>query len=111
VCVIPTLSMNALSAADLKGNAVIAITEGLLSRLTRPQIEAVIAHEAHHILSGDCLETTVAQACWHLSALVESRLKHHADNNSSSCPLSCLVAAHLKQCGEYVHITRTGVSC
>ncbi len=58
--VIPTLSMNALAVADLKGEAVIGITEGLLSRLTRPQLEAVIAHEAHHILSGDCLETTVA---------------------------------------------------
>ena len=70
--VIPTLSMNALSAADLKGNAVIAITEGLLSRLTRPQIEAVVAHEANHILSGDCLETTVAASLFGiLSAFVE----------------------------------------
>ena len=58
--VIPSLSMNALAAEDLKGNALIAVTEGLLARLTRPQIESVVAHEAHHILSGDCLETTVA---------------------------------------------------
>jgi heat shock protein HtpX len=58
--VIPSLSMNALAAADLRGEAVIGVTEGLLSRLNRPQLEAVIAHEAHHILSGDCLETTVA---------------------------------------------------
>jgi heat shock protein HtpX len=58
--VIPSLSLNALAVADLKGEAVIGITEGLLSRLTRPQLEAVVAHEAHHILSGDCLETTVA---------------------------------------------------
>lgn len=58
--VIPTLSLNALAVADLKGEAVIGITEGLLSRLSRPQLETVIAHEAHHILSGDCLETTIA---------------------------------------------------
>lgn len=58
--VIPSLSLNALAAADLRGDAVIAVTEGLLSRITRPQIEAVVAHEAHHVLSGDCLETTVA---------------------------------------------------
>lgn len=58
--IIPTLSMNALSAVDLRGNSIIAITEGLLSRLSRPQAEAVVAHEAYHILSGDCLETTVA---------------------------------------------------
>lgn len=60
--VIPSLSLNALAAADLKGQAVIGITEGLLSRLSRPQLESVIAHEAHHILSGDCLETTIASS-------------------------------------------------
>jgi Zn-dependent protease with chaperone function len=60
--VIPSFSMNALAVADLKGEAVIGITEGLLSRLTRPQLETVVAHEAHHILSGDCLETTVASS-------------------------------------------------
>ncbi len=60
--VIPSLSMNALAAADLRGEAVIGITEGLLSRLTRPQLETVIAHEVHHVLSGDCLETTVASS-------------------------------------------------
>jgi heat shock protein HtpX len=70
--VIPTLSMNALAASDLNGNAVIAVTEGLLSRLTRPQLEAVVAHEAHHILSGDCLETTVAASLFGaLSSFVE----------------------------------------
>jgi heat shock protein HtpX len=70
--VIPSLSLNALAAADLKDEAVIGITEGLLSRLTRPQLESVIAHEAHHILSGDCLETTVAASLFGtLSSLVE----------------------------------------
>lgn len=58
--VIPTLSTNALSAVDLQGNSLIAITEGLLSRISRTQLEAVMAHEAYHILSGDCVESTVA---------------------------------------------------
>lgn len=78
--VIPTLSMNALAAADLQGRAVIGVTEGLLSRLTRPQLEAVVAHEAHHILSGDCLETTVAASLFgSLSSLVD---KYSALNNN-----------------------------
>jgi heat shock protein HtpX len=58
--VIPSFSLNALAATDLKGKALVAITEGLLSRLSRSQLEAVVAHETHHILSGDCLETTMA---------------------------------------------------
>jgi heat shock protein HtpX len=58
--VIPGQAMNALAVDDFKGNALILITEGLISRLSRDQTEAVIAHEAHHILSGDCRESTLA---------------------------------------------------
>ncbi|MBI3610162.1 MAG: M48 family metalloprotease [Nitrospirae bacterium] len=76
--VIPTLAMNALAAVDLRGNATIAITEGLLSRLTRPQLEAVVAHEAHHILSGDCLETTVAASLFGLPAAAVQKLSSAA---------------------------------
>jgi heat shock protein HtpX len=57
--VIPTFGMNAFSMMDFKGRAVIGVTEGLLARLSRPQIEAVVAHEAGHIASGDCLTATV----------------------------------------------------
>ncbi len=83
--VIPSLSLNALAAADLKGQAVIGITEGLLSRLTRPQLETVIAHEAHHILSGDCLETTVASSLFGTwSSLVESLSSTSSRRRTSS---------------------------
>jgi heat shock protein HtpX len=66
--VIPSLSMNALAVADLKGEAVIAITEGLVSRLDRAQLESVIGHEAYHILSGDCLETSIAASLFGMYA-------------------------------------------
>ncbi len=82
--VIPSLSMNALAASDLKGRAVIGITEGLLSRLNRPQIETVVAHEAHHILSGDCLETTIAASLFgSLSSLMD---KYSATAEGQSFP-------------------------
>ena len=83
--VIPSLSMNALAVADLKGEAAIGITEGLLSRLTRPQLETVIAHEAHHILSGDCLETTVASSLFGMwSSLIESLSNTSSRGRTSS---------------------------
>lgn len=72
--VVPSLSMNALAAADLKGDAVIGITEGLLSRISRPQLEAVVAHEAHHVLSGDCLETTIAASIFGIMNTALERL-------------------------------------
>lgn len=58
--VIPISSMNAFALEDFSGRAIIGITEGLLSRLNRNQIEAVVAHEAGHIVSGDCLSTTIS---------------------------------------------------
>jgi heat shock protein HtpX len=79
--VIPSLSMNALAVADLKGNSVIAITEGLLSRLTRSQTEAVLAHEAYHILSGDCMEATVATSIFGLYAAMIEKLQDLGDDN------------------------------
>ena len=57
--VISSTGLNAFSLEDFNHRAIIVVTEGLLGRLNRSQIEAVVAHEAGHIVSGDCLSTTV----------------------------------------------------
>ncbi|KPK40475.1 MAG: hypothetical protein AMJ78_07165 [Omnitrophica WOR_2 bacterium SM23_29] len=57
--VIPTSSLNAFAVSDFKGDAVIGVTEGLLGKLNRSQLEAVVGHEAAHIASGDSLLTTI----------------------------------------------------
>ena len=64
--VIPTMAMNAFALADFSGQAVIGLTEGMLARLTRAQIEAVVGHEAAHIVSGDCLSTTITSSLFEL---------------------------------------------
>lgn len=64
--VIPTMAMNAFAVADFSGRAVIGVTEGMLARLTRAQLEAVVGHEAAHIVSGDCLATTVTTSLFEL---------------------------------------------
>jgi heat shock protein HtpX len=84
--VVPSFSMNALAAADLKGEAVVAITEGLLSRLTRPQLETVVAHEVHHILSGDCLETTVAASLFGTFASAMEKMGAASQGRAFSSP-------------------------
>ncbi len=86
--VIPTLSANALAVADLRGSAVIAMTEGLLSRLTRPQIEAVMAHEAYHVLSGDCLEASLATSFFGVYASALDRLKSEISEEPRAWPLA-----------------------
>lgn len=79
--VIPSLSMNAIAVADLKGNAAIGITEGLLSRLSRDQTEAVLAHEAYHVLSGDCMEATVATSLFGMYAAMIENLRNLGDED------------------------------
>jgi len=60
--IIPTGAMNAFALADLYDRKVVGITEGLLSRADRDELQAVVAHEIAHIVSNDCVETTVSCA-------------------------------------------------
>ena len=57
--IIQTAALNAFSLQDFNGSAVIGVTEGLLSHLNRYQIEAIVGHEAGHIVAGDALTATV----------------------------------------------------
>lgn len=64
--VVLTTAMNAFALMDFEGRRIIGVTEGLLARLSRPQLEAVVGHEAAHIVSGDCLATTVTSSLFSL---------------------------------------------
>lgn len=46
-------SINAFAAGQSHTNAVIGVTYGALSQLTRDELQGVIAHEFSHILNGD----------------------------------------------------------
>jgi Zn-dependent protease with chaperone function len=46
-------AINALAAGYARGQAVIIVTQGTLDRLTRDELQGVIAHEFSHILNGD----------------------------------------------------------
>jgi heat shock protein HtpX len=75
-CVVPISGLNAFAVSDLEGGAVIGVTEGLLGRLNRSQLEAVIAHEAAHIVSEDSLTNTVTCSLFGVySALLEGVTK------------------------------------
>ena len=73
--VLPLSCMNAFSLDDFRNHAVIGVTEGLLSRLNRPQLEAVVAHEAAHIVSKDTLIKTVAVSLFSIYGAIMEHLK------------------------------------
>lgn len=47
------LGINAFAAGTEPGNAVVAVTRGCIQRLTRDELQGVVAHEFSHILNGD----------------------------------------------------------
>ena len=47
------VGINAFAAGTEPGNAVIGVTRGCIQRLTRGELQGVIAHEFSHILNGD----------------------------------------------------------
>jgi Zn-dependent protease with chaperone function/Zn-finger nucleic acid-binding protein len=58
--VVAATGMNAFAFSDMRGSGCIGVTEGALSRLSRQQLQAVVAHEVAHVLSGDYVTTTSA---------------------------------------------------
>ncbi len=60
--VIANPGCNAFSLLDGRGRAAIGATEGLLAKLTRAELSAVVAHEAAHLVHED--SRLVATACF-----------------------------------------------
>ena len=45
--------INALAAGHTPANAAVAVTQGALDRLSREELQGIIAHEFSHVLNGD----------------------------------------------------------
>lgn len=58
--IISSTATNAFAISDGKDFNFVIITEGLLARLNRQELETVIAHEFSHILHGDAVLATLA---------------------------------------------------
>lgn len=53
-------SLNAFTTGFSPRSACVVLTRGMLDKLSRPELEAVLAHEAAHAVSGDCRMMLVA---------------------------------------------------
>ncbi|MEG1771042.1 MAG: protease HtpX, partial [Comamonas sp.] len=52
---------NAFATGAFKNSALVAVSTGLLSGMTREEVEAVIGHEVAHIANGDMVTMTLIQ--------------------------------------------------
>lgn len=53
--------LNAFATGPSKSNSLVAVSTGLLQRMTKDQIEGVLGHEISHIANGDMVTLTLIQ--------------------------------------------------
>ena len=79
-----TVGFNAFAFSDLHGGGVIGVTEGALARLSRQQLQAVVAHEFAHVLSGGYVTVTVSCLLFGIYSSLVEKLDEAADAGSDT---------------------------
>jgi Zn-dependent protease with chaperone function/Zn-finger nucleic acid-binding protein len=85
-----TLGLNAFAFSDLHGGGVVGVTEGALARLSRQQLQGVVAHEFGHVLSGTYVTATVSCLLFGIYSQVGERLEEAtlAASGTRAAPLA-----------------------
>ena len=66
--------MNAFATGANKNSALVAVSEGLLTSMSRDEVEAVLAHEVAHVANGDMVTMTLLQGVLNTFVIAASRL-------------------------------------
>jgi heat shock protein HtpX len=66
--------LNAFATGPTKSRALVAVSTGLLSRMTRDQIEGVLGHEITHVANGDMVTMTLLQGVINAFVMFLSRV-------------------------------------
>ena len=61
VAVYDSPELNAFATGATRDSSLVAVSSGLLSRMDRPEIEAVLGHELTHVANGDMVTLTLLQ--------------------------------------------------
>jgi len=80
------------------GQKIIGVTEGLLFKLQRRHIEAIVAHEAAHLCAGDARERTLLTSLFILPTEILKDILFNVDQEvlyvtRISWPLTLMAAA------------------
>ena len=74
--------VNAFATGPSKGNALVAVSTGLLYNMNEREVEGVLGHEVSHIANGDMVTMTLIQGIVNTFALIFSRLLANVVANS-----------------------------
>ena len=81
VAIYESSDMNAFATGMKKNDALVAVSTGLLSNMSRDEVEAVLAHEITHIACGDMVTLTLIQGVLNTFVILLSRLAANVINN------------------------------
>lgn len=65
---------NAFATGARRNNALVAVSSGLVNRMNRQQVEAVLGHEISHVANGDMVTLTLIQGVVNTFVFVASRV-------------------------------------
>ena len=65
---------NAFATGSNRNNALVAVSTGLLNRMQRGEVEAVLGHEVSHVANGDMITMTLLQGVLNTFVIFLSRV-------------------------------------
>ncbi len=74
VAIFPSDSPNAFATGARRDSALVAVSSGLLQRMDRGEVEAVLGHEVSHIANGDMVTLALIQGVLNTFVLFLSRI-------------------------------------
>lgn len=77
VAIYESPDMNAFATGISRNNALVAVSTGLLQRMRRDEVEAVLGHEVSHVANGDMVTLALIQGVLNTFVIVLSRVIGH----------------------------------
>ncbi len=74
VAIYDSPDINAFATGARRNNALVAVSTGLLGRLSRGELEAVLGHEVSHVANGDMVTLTLIQGVVNTFVIFFSRI-------------------------------------
>lgn len=74
VAIYDSPELNAFATGASRNNSLVAVSTGLLNRMSRPEVEAVIGHELTHVSNGDMVTMTLLQGVLNTFVIFFSRI-------------------------------------
>lgn len=78
VGIYPGLEINAFATGPSKSNSLVAVSQGLLDRMNRDEVEGVLGHEIAHIANGDMVTMTLVQGVVNAFVMFFARIAAYA---------------------------------